>query len=102
MKFFSSAKSAKASQPSERRLKIFLCHASEDKPKVRDLRVRLKKDGFEPWLDENELLPGQDWQIEIFAAVATCNVFLACLSQSSVTKEGFLQKEIARALDKAE
>ncbi len=29
---------------------IFLCHASEDKPQVREVYQRLKDEGFEPWL----------------------------------------------------
>jgi hypothetical protein len=40
--------------------RIFLCHASEDKPQVREVYQRLGALGFEPWLDEVEILPGQD------------------------------------------
>jgi formylglycine-generating enzyme required for sulfatase activity len=45
--------------------RIFLCHASEDKPQVREVYQRLKALGFSPWLDEEEILPGQDWDYEI-------------------------------------
>jgi formylglycine-generating enzyme required for sulfatase activity len=65
---------------------------------VRDLYRRLKADGFAPWLDEEELLPGQDWQQEIPAAVRACDAVIICLSQRSVTKEGYLQREIREAL----
>ena len=45
---------------------IFLCHASEDKAQVREVYHRLRAiDRFEPWLDKEELLPGQDWAHEI-------------------------------------
>ena len=40
--------------------RIFLCHASEDKPQVREVYERLKAQGFEPWLDEVDILPGLD------------------------------------------
>jgi len=40
-------------------LHIFLCHSSGDKPEVRNLYQRLSNDGFDPWLDEEDLLPGQ-------------------------------------------
>jgi len=83
-------------------LRVFLCHSSGDKPAVRDLYRRLKADGFAPWLDEEELLPGQDWQQEIPAAVRACDVVVICLSQKSVTKEGYLQREIREALYVAE
>jgi hypothetical protein len=40
-------------------LRIFLCYSSGDKPAVRELYRRLRADGFEPWLDGVNLLPGQ-------------------------------------------
>src|SRR5271157_5038493 len=85
-----------------RQLRVFLCHSSGDKPAVRDLYRRLQADGFAPWLDEEELLPGQDWQQEIPAAVRACDVVIVCLSRKSVSKEGFLQREIREALYVAE
>ena len=46
--------------------RIFLCHASEDKAQVREVYHRLRAiDRFEPWLDEEDLLPGQEWAREI-------------------------------------
>jgi hypothetical protein len=46
--------------------RIFLCHASEDKAQVREVYRRLAAiQGFEPWLDEENLLPGQIWENEI-------------------------------------
>jgi len=83
-------------------LKVFLCHASEDKNLVRIMYKQLKQGGFSPWLDEIDILPGQDWQLEISQAVKHTNVVLVCLSIKSVTKAGFIQKEIKYALDKAD
>ncbi len=83
-------------------LRIFLCHASEDKAAVRELRQRLRADSFRPWLDEDNLLPGQDWQLEIRRAVRTSDIVLVCLSCKAVTKAGFVQKEIRFALDIAD
>jgi hypothetical protein len=85
-----------------RQLQVFMCHSSGDKPVVRDLYRRLKADGFAPWLDEEELLPGQDWKEEIPAAVRACDVVVICLSQKSVSKEGYLQREVRDALYVAE
>ena len=48
-----------------RRLRIFLCHSSNDKPVVRKLYQQLKASSFDPWLDEEKLLPGQDKDLEI-------------------------------------
>lgn len=82
----------------QRRLRVFLCHSSDDKPAVRDLYHRLQEDYIQPWLDEKELLPGQEWQEAISAAVRTSDVVLVCLSRLSVSKEGYLQREIREAL----
>lgn len=83
-------------------LRIFLCHSSGDKQAVRELYQRLRADGFDPWLDEENLLPGQDWQQKIPEAVSAADVVLVCLSQSSITKKGYVQKEIKYALDVAD
>jgi len=45
---------------SHSRLRVFLCHAAGDKAQVRKLYDRLLSDGIEPWLDERQLLAGQD------------------------------------------
>jgi formylglycine-generating enzyme required for sulfatase activity len=60
------------------------------------------RDGFEPWLDEERLLPGQDWGLEISAAVRSSDVVIVCLSVASVGKVGYLQKELRLVLDAAE
>jgi len=83
----------------KRLLKVFLCHASGDKPAVRVLYQRLIRDGVDAWLDKEKLLPGQDWRQEIPRAVRESDVVVICLSNKSLTKEGYVQTEIAFALD---
>lgn len=90
-----------ASTQQNRRLRVFLCHASENEQFVRDLYRHLKEDGFAPWLDEKDLLPGQRWQDEIQAAVRASNAVIICLSHTSVSKEGHFQREIWEALEVA-
>ncbi len=85
-----------------KKLQVFLCHASADKPKVSELYRYLRRRGIAPWLDAEDLLPGQDWQIEIPKALLASDVIVVCLTQNSVTKEGYVQKEIGFALDKAQ
>lgn len=89
-------------QPLARPPRVFLCHASSDKPAVRDLYQRLRADGLQPWLDEEDLLPGQDWRLEIPNAVRVADVVIVCLSQASITKTGYVQEEIKLALDAAD
>jgi len=83
-------------------LKIFLCHASEDKSIIRTLYDNLHADGFDPWFDEEHILPGQDWQREITKAVKQSDVVLVCLSSNSIKKTGYVQKEIKEVLDIAD
>jgi hypothetical protein len=44
---------------------VFLCHNSQDKPKVKEIAEKLKQQGLKPWLDEWELQPGLPWQREL-------------------------------------
>jgi formylglycine-generating enzyme required for sulfatase activity len=84
-----------------RPLRVFLCHASQDKPAVWKLHRYLKQRGVQPWLDQADLLPGQNWEVEIPKALFASDVILVCISKNSVNKEGYVQKEIVFALDKA-
>ena len=81
----------------KRRLRLFLCHSSADKASVRARYTRLSNDGVDPWLDEEELLPGQRWQDEIPLAVKRSHVVLVCMSRASINKAGYVQKEIGIA-----
>ncbi|HEY2913780.1 MAG TPA: toll/interleukin-1 receptor domain-containing protein [Candidatus Angelobacter sp.] len=83
----------------DRRLKVFLCHTNRDKPEVRKIYRRLQDEGVQPWLDEEDLLPGQRWQEVIPIEVRSADAIIVCLSQHSISKEGYVQKEIALALD---
>jgi hypothetical protein len=84
-----------------KQLKVFLCHASDDKDGVKNLYNLLLQRGCDPWLDSEKLLPGQDWNLEINKALDDSDVILLCLSKKSVDKEGYVQKEIRIALDRA-
>ena len=81
--------------PSDRKLRVFLCHSSNDKPAVRELYQQLKTEGWiDPWLDEEKLYPGQDWDLEIEKAVEAADAVIVFLSNNSVTKEGYIQREL--------
>ncbi len=85
-----------------RPLRVFLCHSSSDKALVRRLYRRLQSEPVDPWLDEDKLLPGQDWDQEIARAVRAADVVLVCLSREAVNRAGFVQREIRYALDVAD
>ena len=78
--------------------RVFLAHAREDKERVRALYKEIKARGFNPWLDEEDLIGGQIWEVEIEKAICESGIFVACLSENSVSKHGFVQKEFRLAL----
>jgi hypothetical protein len=78
---------------------IFLCYAQEDEEKANHLYQELFDAGFKPWMDKKDILPGEQWEFCIPRAIRRSDFFLACLSANSVTKRGYLQKEIKEALD---
>jgi hypothetical protein len=53
---------------------------------VREVYQRLKAEGFEPWLDEEALLPGQLWNQEIRRVLRNSDFILIFFSQNSVLK----------------
>ena len=87
--------------PSQK-LRAFLCHAHCDKPFARSLNLLLHAFGVDPWLDEEQLKGGDDWELRIRTAVRTSHVVIVCLSPESINKAGFVQKEIRIALDVAD
>ena len=81
---------------------VFLCYSSKDKDRIRELYRRLMKDRVPCWFDEESLLPGQDWEYEIAKAMRSSKYVLVCLSVRSVSRTGYLQKELRQALDIAD
>lgn len=79
------------------KLKVFLYHASEDKPIVRELYDRLRMDGFDPWLDSELLVPGENWPLEIQKAMRASQAVIVSLSEAAIVKEGYIHTEIKTA-----
>jgi TIR domain-containing protein len=80
---------------------VFLCHSSGDKERVRQLFHQLMADGVDCWFDEERILPGQYREYEIDRGISKSRFVLACRSKESVTKAGYVQKELKTALDAA-
>jgi hypothetical protein len=99
---FDAVKAYLRAKAAARKLKVFLCYASQDKRIVHTLYQRLTtEEWLEPWLDAKKLLPGQDWQVEIKNAVETADNVIIFLSGTSINKDGFIQKELRFAKDVA-
>lgn len=86
---------------SSRRLRVFLCHTSEDKPIVRDIYQRLQAYNVDLWFDEENLLPGERWEQMIPDVIRNCDIVLICLSRAFLAKEGYGHYEIYVVLEAA-
>jgi len=74
---------------------LFLSHNSEDKPAVREVSDKLKRRHLKPWLDVENLQPGQRWQDEAEKVIRTCRAAAVFVGQSGM---GPWEEEEMRAL----
>ncbi|MBN8582437.1 MAG: TIR domain-containing protein [Anaerolineae bacterium] len=79
--------------------KIFISYAKEDLEAAKRLFDDLLHAGAEPWLDKENLLPGQRWDVVIEDSIRSSQFFIVVLSTRTVSKKGFIQKELRIALD---
>jgi len=78
--------------------RVFIIYAHEDQEAAERLYATLNANGFAPWLDKFDIMPGQVWSKSILNAIEGSQVALALISPASVSKEGFIQKELKTAL----
>ncbi|MGH1365976.1 MAG: response regulator [Calditrichia bacterium] len=81
----------------KQRKKVFISYAMEDLEIVNALRLFLKTQDVDLWFDKKKLLPGQKWKREIKKAIAASDIFIVCLSTNSITKRGYVHKELKEA-----
>lgn len=80
-------------------LKVFMSYAKEDRDHALKYYDLLVREGASPWMDEKCLLPGQNWEAEIARAFSDANVVVLLLSNRSVNKRGFVQREANDAIE---
>lgn len=83
----------------EVRPRIFIAYVQEDLKYARRLFYDLKEAGYQPWLDKENLLPGQNWPRSIDRAIEVSDFFIPCFSNRSVLKRSVFQSELRFALD---
>jgi small GTP-binding protein len=80
-------------------INIFISYAREDSEIADRLYDDLKKTGSNPWMDRKDLLAGSLWKKSIKRAIQRSNFFLVLLSSNSISKRGFVNKELIMAFD---
>lgn len=81
-------------------LKVFISYSSGDREQVQKIYEHLLALGADPWYDQEDLLPGQNWDMEIRKGLDEADMILLCLSKKSVNKEGYVQRELRFAVDR--
>lgn len=79
--------------------RVFISYSRADVDTARMIYFDLKKEGVGVWMDSEDLKPGQNWQATTEKKIRECDYFLALLSRNSISKRGFVQKELKIALD---
>ncbi|WP_322768811.1 toll/interleukin-1 receptor domain-containing protein, partial [Frankia sp. Cr1] len=67
----------------------------------RALYDRLAHDELAPWLDEEDISPGQEREPLVRKAIRESAAVLVCLSANATNRRGFLHRAIRLALDTA-
>ncbi len=62
---------------------VFLSHSAKDKPVVRDVAERLRKDGLRVWFDEWEIRPGDSIPAKIEEGLERSRVLVLCMSANA-------------------
>lgn len=86
----------------KQQIRVFLIHAHRDKKAVRKLCNRIARKDIKVWLDERELLPGQNWKHEIRDAMLRSHIIIVCLSELFNKQGGYRYEELKIALEKVD
>jgi hypothetical protein len=82
-----------------KRVSVFISYTRQDIESARRLYKSLADLGFTVWLDEKCLLPGVIWEEQIIQNIRKSRFFIALLSRHSISKKGYVQRELKLALD---
>lgn len=77
--------------------RIFLIYSRDDLDKVKQIVGLLKEKGFNPWLDVEEIMPGDIWKDTILRAIERSSIALVIISENFIKNKGFAQKELQMA-----
>ncbi len=78
-------------------MRIFLSHASEDKPAAESLAFSLRNRGHKVFLDRDDLPPGESYDKQIELAVRDSDLFIFLISPASVIKGRYTLTELSFA-----
>ena len=86
--------------------RVYLSYKRQDLERVEPIYEALRAEGFRPWIDVRDILPGKRWVAEIEEAIRSAHFFVTFVSRNSVNKQvpsttGFsVASEISIALER--
>jgi class 3 adenylate cyclase len=78
---------------------VFLSYAKEDRKTTFEIFEFLKSAGIDPWLDEEDLQPGDRWAERIEQSMRFSDFIIICFSKQMINKVGHIQVELKQALE---
>jgi hypothetical protein len=81
-------------------ISVFISYAREDEDDAKGIYQLLKRNGYAPWMNKEDLLPGLPWERAIEHALKRSDAQIFLFSERSAKKRGVFQREIQFALSK--
>jgi TolB-like protein/Tfp pilus assembly protein PilF len=77
--------------------KVFISHASKDKPIAEAICEQLESEGIKCWIAPRDIEAGSDWTEGIIRGIDSCRVFVLVFSESANASE-HVRREVAKAV----
>jgi len=75
---------------------VFISYSKQDREYAVNLSRKLKREGFDPWLDVERLKPGTSWQERLLTDVESCDAYILIMSPRSKKSE-WVENELLTA-----
>lgn len=82
--------------------KVFISYAVEDASKAKEVYQFLQMNDYVPWMDKENLLPGQNWDFILQKELRMADFIILLISNNSISKRGYVQREFKLALEYCE
>ena len=83
-----------------RRRRIFIMYSREDLASAESITKILREMGYRPWLDIEEITPGERWKYSAGKGLGESAVALLLVSKNLNLESGFVAKELETAMSK--
>jgi hypothetical protein len=79
---------------------IFISYSRDyDREAATAIYRQLCESGYSPWIDVENILPGQIWDHEVELAISRSKIFLVLISEEMIESRGYVHDEWHMALD---